>query len=81
MGFALGIFPLLSVAGVIKLRMSGQSKLKLPGYPFVQIIFVLTGIFILGLAFMEKPVESSIAIATVMAGIPVYVIFMREKRN
>ncbi len=81
MGFALGIFPLLSVAGVIKIRMAGQSKLKLPGYPFVQIIFILTGIFILGLAFMVKPVESSIALLTMLAGIPVYLLFIREKRN
>ena len=81
MGFALGIFPLLSVAGVIKLRLAGKSKLKLPGYPLVQVIFILTGVFILVLAFMEKPVESSIAIITVFAGIPVYLLFMRRQRD
>ena len=81
MGFALGIFPLLSVIGVIKLRMTGKSKLKMPGYPVLQLIFVAAGLFILILAFMEKPLESSIAIVTVLAGIPAYIFFQRERKK
>jgi len=79
MGFALGIFPLLTVIGVIKLRMSGGSVLKLPGFPFLQIVFVAAGFFILVLAFMEKPVESSIALLTVLAGIPVFLYFNKGR--
>lgn len=81
MGFSLGIFPLLSVIGVIKIRMAGTGKLRLPGYPFIQLIFVAVGIFILVLALLERPLESSIAIITVMAGIPVYFLFWKSSRN
>ncbi len=81
MGFSLGIFPLLSVIGVIKIRMAGISKLRLPGYPFVQLLFVAVGVFILVLALLERPLESSIAIITVLAGIPVYFLFRRNNRT
>jgi len=81
MGFALGIFPLLSVAGVIKLRLTGKSSLKMPGFPFIQVAFVAIGIFILVLAFMEKPLESFVAILTVIAGIPAYLFFKRGSKE
>ncbi len=81
MGFALGIFPLLSVLGVIKLRMTGKSVLRMPGYPLVQLVFIAAGSFILILAFMEKPVESLVAILTVLAGIPAYFLFRKSNSD
>jgi len=81
MGFSLGIFPILAVIGVFKLRYSKKSVNKLPGYPVVQIIYILFGISMLFLAFLERTVESSIAIATVLVGIPVYFIFRKINRN
>jgi basic amino acid/polyamine antiporter, APA family len=77
MGFSLGIFPILAVLGVFKLRKSGKSVLKLPGYPYVQVIFILSGIFMLVLSYLERPVESSIAILTALSGIPFYYWFKR----
>lgn len=79
MGFSLGIFPILAVLGVFKLRMVGKSVLKLPGYPLVQIIFIVTGFAMLVLAFFERPWESSIAILTALSGIPVFYYFKRRK--
>ena len=75
MGFALGIFPLLSIFGVFVLRKNNPGGVRLPGYPYVQIIYILTGIIILALSFLEKPAESSIAILTVLLGIPAYYLF------
>ncbi len=75
MGFSLGIFPLLAIIGVFKLRRSGLSAYRSPGYPVVPVIYILAGISILSLAFFERPVESIIAILTVMIGIPVYWMF------
>lgn len=80
MGFSLGIFPILAVWGVFKLRKNGESKMKLPGYPVVQIIFILFGVAMLILAFLERPVESIIAIITAFSGIPVYYVFNRAKQ-
>ena len=79
MGFALGIFPIIAVFGVFKLRASEKSVLKLPGYPYTQILYISTGILILILAFLQKPWESSIAILTALTGIPVYYWFRWKK--
>jgi APA family basic amino acid/polyamine antiporter len=78
MGFSLGIFPLLAVLGVFKLRRTGRSAVKLPGFPVAPAVYILIGTSILVLAFLERPVESLIAIATAVAGIPVYLFFRRS---
>ena len=72
LSFSLGIFPILAVIGVFKLRMKKQSVLKIPGYPILPAIFIIFSIAILILAFLERPVESSIAIALILLGVPVY---------
>ncbi len=78
MGFALGIFPILTISGVFKQRRENPDAPKMPGYPFVQIIYILAGIMILVLSFMERPKESSIALLTVLIGIPAYYLFKRS---
>ena len=42
LGFSLGIFPIITVAGLFKLRMKKQVPVKLPGYPVVQLIYIIT---------------------------------------
>ena len=77
MGFALGIFPILTVAGVFLLRKSDPNALRLPGFPLVQVVYIAIGIMILLLSFLERPAESSIALGTVLIGIPMYFFFKR----
>ncbi len=81
MGFALGIFPLLAVVGLFKLRRQGKSVMHLPGFPITAFIYLLAGIMILGLALMERPVETGIAILTVLIGIPAYFMFIWIKKK
>jgi APA family basic amino acid/polyamine antiporter len=81
MGFSLGIFPIIAVIGVFKLRFSGKSKIKMPGYPYVPGLYIFIAIVILLLAFFERPVESSIAIGTVVVGIPAYYLFSGAAKN
>jgi len=81
MGFSLGIFPILAVAGVFVLRKKGLSVLKLPGYPFIHIVFIVFGVAILVLTYFERPIESSIAFLTALSGIPVYYWFRKNKNN
>jgi APA family basic amino acid/polyamine antiporter len=80
MGFSLGIFPLLAVAGTIKLRLSGKTKLKIPGFPIAQVIYLISGLMILILTFLERPLESLIAIFTVVVGIPIYYLFRKFRK-
>jgi APA family basic amino acid/polyamine antiporter len=79
MGFALGIFPILTVSGIVKLRRENPAAVRMPGYPVTQILYILIGLMILVLSYLERPLESSIAAVTVIAGIPAYYIF--RKRN
>ena len=83
MGFALGIFPIMTVIGIWKLRRENPGALRLSGFPFIQIIYVTAGLLILILSFLERPAESSVALLTVAAGIPAYFIFKRSngKKN
>ena len=81
MGFSLGIFPLLAVLGVFKVRRLKLSPYKMPGFPLAPVLYILAGIAILTLAFFQRPMESSIAIATVLVGIPVYWIFKKKYGN
>jgi len=81
MGFALGIFPILTVTGVFKLLINHPMALRMAGFPFTQILYIATGILILVLAFLERPIESSIALMTVIAGIPAYYLFKRTTGN
>ncbi len=78
MGFALGIFPILTILGVFRLRKRRPSAIKLKGFPVAQFIYITAGIMILVLAYFERPVESSIALLTVVIGIPAYYIFKRK---
>lgn len=81
MGFALGIFPILAVAGIFKLRKSEPGRKRLPGYPVVQIIFLSASLTMLILAFTQRPVESLVAIATVLTGWPVFWFFKRKTKD
>jgi len=79
MGFALGIFPVMTVIGIWKLRRKEPEALRLKGFPVTQIIYAGAGILILILSFLERPIESSIALLTVLVGIPAYLVFSRNK--
>ncbi len=72
LSFSLGIFPILAVLGVFKLRIKNQSVRKIPGYPVFPAAFIMLSLSILILAFLERPVESSIAIGVIILGIPAY---------
>lgn len=78
MGFSLGIFPLLAVIGVFKLRHLKKSAYKMPGFPIVPVIYIAAGVSILILGLLERPIPSSVAILTVIAGIPAYFLFKKK---
>jgi len=75
MGFSLGIFPILSVLGLFKLRRQRTDAYRMPGFPVVPLLYVLAGGAILVLGFFERPIESSIALGMAMIGIPFFFVF------
>jgi len=78
MGFSLGIFPILVVLGVFKLRKQGLGSYRMPGYPVAPVVYVLFGILILVLAFLQSPLISSIALATTALGVPAFWLFRKR---
>ena len=66
--------------GVFKIRAKGQSKLKSPWYPAPQILFIIFSVVILVLAFLERPIESSIALGVILVGIPAYYLLKHYNR-
>jgi len=78
MGFCLGIFPILAVAGVFKLRRQGVAEARVPGHPVVPAAYILAALATLVLAFGERPLESGIGLLTLAAGVPVYLWFHRR---
>jgi APA family basic amino acid/polyamine antiporter len=78
MGFSLGIFPILAVLGVFRLRRSGRSAILPPGRTIVPVVYVAAGAAMLLLSLFERPIESSISILTVIVGIPAFFLFRRR---
>jgi len=74
MGFCLGIFPILVVMGVFKLRVGLE-------YRIAAVLFALVSLLILVLAYFERPVESSIAVLTVALGVPFYITFAKSRNR
>jgi APA family basic amino acid/polyamine antiporter len=74
MGFCLGIFPILAVMGVFKLAVGW-------GYRVAAVLFAIVSLLILVLAYLERPVESTIGIITVALGVPFYVTFARSRKS
>ncbi|GET34878.1 amino acid permease [Prolixibacter bellariivorans] len=75
MGFALGIFPIIAVLGVFRLRKLKRTTYRHPGYPYVPVIYVVTAVTMLVLTAIERPAESLIAIAVILVGIPAFLLF------
>lgn len=84
-GFSLGFSPWLTVAGVLLLRRrepEAERPYRVWGYPLVPVFYLTASSWILVVAFLNNPWPSTAAIATVLAGIPVYkYYFDRQKKR
>lgn len=81
MGFGLGIFPIIAVLGVFKLREDTAGTATSLPYKIAALLFAGVSFAILVLAYLERPTESSIALVTVIAGVPFYIGFAKAKRR
>lgn len=81
LSFSLGIFPILAVIGVFKIRIIEQSKMKTPWYPVPQVLFIIFSMSILLLAFLERPLESSISLGIILTGVPAYYLLRKRSQR
>lgn len=83
-GFALNIFPWLAILGLFfarKNKIGEVSAVKTWGYPFVPIFFLISSLGLMIVNFINRPVESSAAIITIVLGIPCYYIWIKRVKS
>jgi len=80
-GFTLSLFAMLTVMGLIRLRMQ-SSKDDLPyktfGYPLTPILFILGNLWIIFFSIKSRPVTAFIGLGTIGLGILIYYLFARK---
>ncbi|MGQ9618322.1 MAG: APC family permease [Candidatus Aminicenantia bacterium] len=76
MSFSLLIFPMIAIFGIF--RIHDKTHFKIPYFPLPPIFYISISSLIIIFGFLEKPVPSIIAIATIIAGIPFYYILKRR---
>ncbi len=84
LGFALGIFPWLAVFGVFvarRRRIGEETAVKVWGYPVVPVFFLTSTLFLMVIAYVNRPFESTAAVLTVLTGIPFYMLWIKAVRT
>ena len=75
------LFVGLTVAGLFRIRRrSADASYGTWGYPVTPVIFLLLVFVLLALLAVNSPLQAALGVAIVAVGIPVYVLFFREKR-
>ena len=67
-GFSLGLCTAASVAGLVRLRRKEGSRLRVPGWPVVPVVFVAGVLAACGLTIARKPAESAVGLGTLVLG-------------
>jgi amino acid transporter len=68
-GFTLGLCTMGAVAGLIRLRLREGPALRVPGWPWVPVIFLLAVAAITIFTIARQPVASAIGLATILTGL------------
>jgi len=81
--FVIAIWPFyaLSVAALFRLRATRPDlarPYRVVGYPIVPAIFVIAVIWFVGNALVSEPVSTSITLALIVVGVPVYFFMLRR---
>jgi APA family basic amino acid/polyamine antiporter len=74
---AFAFYCLLAI-GLIKMKIKGAIKEKIPGYPMAPVLFVLLiGSFLIS-TLISSPVKNSIGITLILSGVPFYYYFKKQ---
>ena len=79
--FGAWIFYALCALAVILLRRSrpeAERGYRVPGYPFVPVVFIAVAVWLLINTIMTSPRESGIGLVILLLGVPVYWLFFRR---
>jgi APA family basic amino acid/polyamine antiporter len=74
-------FYCLLAFGLVKMKMKGVIKEKIPGYPIAPVLFILLiGSFLVS-TLIDSPVKNLIGIGLILSGVPFYYFFKENKKN
>lgn len=83
-GFALGIFPWLAIVGLFvarKRKIGEETVVKTSGYPWIPAFYLLSSLVLMVFVYIDRPQESTAAILTVAAGIPIYYLWIKGAKK
>jgi basic amino acid/polyamine antiporter, APA family len=83
-GFTLSLCATLTVAGMMKLRLTNpelQREYKTIGYPLTPVLFIIGNLWIIYFSITSRPVTSLYSLTTIGAGLLVYYCFQRRKKT
>jgi APA family basic amino acid/polyamine antiporter len=87
MGFALNIFPVLAVIGLMYIRHSRpdlKRSYRVPFYPIVPLVYISFTVTMMIAALLKWTTASFVAIAVVILGIPIFYVwqwFINKKHS
>ena len=85
-GFTLSLCAMLTVAGLMRIRMQGREESK-PGlyrtfgYPVTPLLFILCNCWIIFFSLKSRPAGALFGLGTILAGMALYLFFARRERN
>jgi APA family basic amino acid/polyamine antiporter len=80
----LALFSMLSVSTVIVLRHTRPDlhrPFRTPGYPLIPAVFLIGTACLTAAAFVERPLPSLYSLLTILAGVPVFYLLLRQGRK
>jgi APA family basic amino acid/polyamine antiporter len=83
-GFTLSLFAMLTVAGMVRLRIRQPALTKsyrTPGYPLTPLLFILGNIWIIYFSIRSRPITSLFGLGTIGLGIVVYCYFAHKREQ
>ena len=82
-GVVLAILSALAVAAVVVLRRKKPElarPYRVPLYPWVPAFYILVSVILVIYSMIERPVISLLGLITILAGIPLYLVWTRQPR-
>ncbi len=83
-GFTLSLFAMLTVAGLMRLRITSPDTplpYKTFGYPVTPILFIIGNLWIIFYSIKSRPTAAFFGFGTIAAGIVVYYLFARKQKH
>ena len=83
-GFTLSLFALLTVIGLMRIRLQRSTdgrSYKTLGYPITPLLFIVGNIYIVLFSLKSRPVTGLIGLGTIGLGIIAYILFDRVHRS